>query len=152
KVLPTRGGSLWVGVVVRRFTWRKTPILTLGSRYKILYHRSIYRTTTFGVNNHDDRRSLLRSPEPRAAGHSRCRALQVRTHHYHATRRGHQDDRWSRGDQPVRQQLPRAVVESAGHRGGARGAAHARLRPELGSLHLRHAGPAQDTRIAPGAL
>jgi glycine C-acetyltransferase len=45
-----------------------------------------------------------------------------------------------RADQPLRQQLPRPVVPSRSDRGRARGAAHARLRPQLGALHLRHAG------------
>ena len=51
-----------------------------------------------------------------------------------------------RGAQLLRQQLPRPRRPSARDRRRARGARRARLRPGLGALHLRHAGPPQGAR------
>ena len=82
-----------------------------------------------------------------------ARPLQGGARHHHAA--GRRDRRRHRrgqahGPQLLREQLPRALVAPGGHRGGARGARHARLRHELGALHLRDAGPPQEleTKLA----
>ena len=51
-----------------------------------------------------------------------------------------------RGAELLREQLSRPRRPSGHHRSGQARARHARLRPRIGALHLRHAGPAQGAR------